>query len=168
MGTAPNQVVRLVQLGLFDRALRSPTIWLCAGCLTCTSRCPKSFDLARFMDAMRELALAAGISPPEKDVAKFHRAFLAQIRRHGRAFELGLIRDYKLSTGHFFQDIGVAPTAVFKGKIGMIPHNVKNREAVRRIFERASSRRRGAAEPPGAPSTAETTLSGSGDGGTSD
>jgi heterodisulfide reductase subunit C2 len=135
MDISPNKVVRYVQMGLFEKALNAPTIWLCAGCLTCSTRCPKSFDLAKFMDALRELALKHGIKPSDGNVIKFHKAFLAQIRNHGRLYEMGLIRDYKLKTFHFMQDLDVAPTMVFKGKIGFFPHNIKNRRAVKRIFE---------------------------------
>lgn len=97
MADPPNRVVRYLQLGCEDKALASATMWLCAGCQTCTTRCPQEFDLAGFMDAMRQLAARRGITP-DKDVAVFHRAFLAQVRNHGRAYELGLTLQYKLGS----------------------------------------------------------------------
>ena len=48
----PNQVIRLAQLGIED-VLECQTIWTCAACLTCVSRCPKGIDLPRVMEAMR-------------------------------------------------------------------------------------------------------------------
>jgi heterodisulfide reductase subunit C2 len=134
MEVSPNKVVRYVQLNLFDKALNTETIWLCAGCLTCSTRCPKSFDLAGFMDAVRQLAVEKGIKPSDSDVYTFHKAFLNQIRNHGRLYEMGLIRDYKLRTFHFMQDLDVAPTMLLKGKIGLFPHSIKNKEAIRKIF----------------------------------
>jgi len=56
MDLLPSQVIRLVQLGL-EEALTSETIWLCASCLTCLSRCPKGVDLPRIMEALRQLVL---------------------------------------------------------------------------------------------------------------
>jgi heterodisulfide reductase subunit C2 len=135
MADPPNRVVRYLQLGFTDKALASATMWLCAGCQTCSTRCPQEFDLAGFMDAMRQLAVHRGIKP-DKDVARFHKAFLAQIRNHGRAYELGLVRDYKLSGGNLLQDVDVAPAMFLKGKLGIFPHNVKNRTAIERIFQR--------------------------------
>src|SRR5664279_639854 len=76
MDDSPNQVVRLVQLGFDERAIQSSTIWLCAGCLTCSSRCPQNFDLAKFMDAMREISLQEKIAVNESDTVEFHKAFL--------------------------------------------------------------------------------------------
>ena len=48
----PNQVIRLVQLGIED-VLQSQAIWACAACLTCVARCPKGVDLPRIMEALR-------------------------------------------------------------------------------------------------------------------
>ena len=132
----PNRVVRYVQLGFYDKALESPTIWLCAGCLTCSGRCPQGYDLARFMDAMRQVAIAHGIKPPDRDAVKFHEAFLNQIKLYGKAFELGLVGEYKLKTGNFFQDVDIAPEMFFKGKIGLVPHMIKGKEKIIEIFEK--------------------------------
>jgi heterodisulfide reductase subunit C len=52
MDILPNQVIRLAQLGIED-VLESQTIWTCAACLTCVSRCPKGIDLPRVMEALR-------------------------------------------------------------------------------------------------------------------
>jgi heterodisulfide reductase subunit C2 len=52
MDILPNQVIRLAQLGIED-VLECQTIWTCAACLTCVSRCPKGIDLPRVMEAMR-------------------------------------------------------------------------------------------------------------------
>lgn len=136
MDDSPNQVVRLVQLGFDEEALKSATIWLCAGCLTCTSRCPQNFDIAKFMDAMREIALKEGIEISDKNVAKFHKAFLDQIKMNGRSFELGLTIDYKLRSMDLFQDVDVAPEMFIKGKIGLLPHKIKNGKEVKKIFKK--------------------------------
>lgn len=55
----PNQVIRLVQLGLED-VLESQTIWTCAACLTCVARCPKGIDLPRIMESLRLISMERG------------------------------------------------------------------------------------------------------------
>ncbi|MFC2071034.1 4Fe-4S dicluster domain-containing protein [Chloroflexota bacterium] len=57
MDLLPNQVMRLVQLGLEEDIGNSKTIWLCASCLTCTIRCPKGVDISRVMEALRLITL---------------------------------------------------------------------------------------------------------------
>jgi heterodisulfide reductase subunit C len=56
MDILPSQVIRLAQLGIED-VLECQTIWICAACLTCVSRCPKGIDLPRVMEAMRLIAM---------------------------------------------------------------------------------------------------------------
>lgn len=53
MDLLPNQIIRLVQMGLEEDVLRSKTLFLCASCFTCQSRCPKGIDMARIMEAVR-------------------------------------------------------------------------------------------------------------------
>ncbi len=57
MDFLPNQVIRLVQLGLEEDIVRSKTVWICASCFTCTVRCPQGVDLAKVMEAVRLVIL---------------------------------------------------------------------------------------------------------------
>jgi heterodisulfide reductase subunit C len=71
MDLLPNQIIRLVQLGQVSDVLNSKTIWLCASCFTCTSRCPKGVDLAKVMEALRLLLLRKNtnyVEPSELDI----------------------------------------------------------------------------------------------------
>jgi heterodisulfide reductase subunit C len=56
MDLLPSQVIRLAQLGL-EEALEADTIWYCASCQTCLSRCPRGVDLPRVMEALRQIVL---------------------------------------------------------------------------------------------------------------
>ncbi len=136
MDVSPNKVVRLVQLGFFEEALTSSTPWLCAGCLACSTRCPNNFDLAGFMDALRNIAIERGVEIPEKDILKFHEAFLDQIRLHGRSYEAGLVAEYKAKTLNLFQDVDSAPSLVAKGKLSFLPHRVNDRSTMKKIFKK--------------------------------
>jgi heterodisulfide reductase subunit C len=135
MDIAPNKVVRLIQLGFFEEALKSETPWLCAGCLTCSARCPKEFNLAKFMDAVREIALEKGVEVKQKNILKFHKAFLNQIKNHGRSYEVGLVAEYKMRTLDLLQDVDSAPSLFLKGKLGIFPHNIKDRKGIKNIFK---------------------------------
>jgi heterodisulfide reductase subunit C len=57
MDILPNQVIRLAQLGLKDELLKSKSIWICASCMTCNSRCPKGVNIAEVMEALRLILL---------------------------------------------------------------------------------------------------------------
>jgi len=57
MDLLPHQVIRFAQLGLIDEILESKTIWICASCITCTASCPRGVDLAKIMEALRQVVL---------------------------------------------------------------------------------------------------------------
>ncbi len=57
MDILPNQVIRLVQLGLEEEVVKSKTPWICASCFTCVARCPRGVDLSKVMEAIRQILL---------------------------------------------------------------------------------------------------------------
>ncbi len=54
MDLYPDQVMRYIQLGLRKEILQSSTIWVCASCETCTTRCPNEVDIAKVMDYLKQ------------------------------------------------------------------------------------------------------------------
>lgn len=57
MDLLPSQIIRYVQLGLVEQIEHYKTPWLCAACNTCAVRCPRGVDLAKIMEAVRQLVL---------------------------------------------------------------------------------------------------------------
>ncbi|KKM66088.1 hypothetical protein LCGC14_1484690 [marine sediment metagenome] len=134
MDLLPNQVIRLLQLGLAEEALRSRTIWLCASCETCTTRCPREVDLAAIMDALRHQALRKGIKPSVRAIAFFNRTFLGIIRRYGRVFEMELIGRFNTGTLNFFKDMTKAPKLFLRGRLKLWP-SFGGRKTARPVFD---------------------------------
>ena len=59
----PRTIIRMAQLGLRERVLNSPTLWLCAACYTCTDRCPQGVEVASVIRVLRNLAAQQGKIP---------------------------------------------------------------------------------------------------------
>jgi heterodisulfide reductase subunit C len=57
MDILPNQIIRLAQLGLRDELFKSKSIWICASCMTCNTRCPKGINIAEVIEAIRQILL---------------------------------------------------------------------------------------------------------------
>jgi heterodisulfide reductase subunit C len=57
MDILPNQIIRLAQLGLKDELFKSKSIWVCASCMTCNTRCPKGINIAEVIEAIRQILL---------------------------------------------------------------------------------------------------------------
>ncbi len=134
MDVAPRQIMRMIQLGMQDEVLHSSTIWLCASCTTCTTRCPREIDLARVMDVLRGIAREKGIFA-EREVAVFNDTFLRSVKNNGRLHEVGLVAYYNLRSKHLLHDVLKAPALFFKGKLKIFPGRIKRVQDVRRIFE---------------------------------
>lgn len=137
MDVMPNEVMRMVQLGLEDEVLRSKTIWVCASCQTCTTRCPNDIDIAHLMDTLRQINRIRGVQPGEENVAKFHDAFLKSVRHHGRVFEAGMVAAYKLAAWDPFGDTGLALEMLKRGKLKFLPDRIKGRRQVRQMFDKS-------------------------------
>lgn len=142
MDVMPNKVVRMVQMGMKDQVLRSSTIWLCASCQTCTTRCPNDVDIAALMDGLREMAVREGVEVAEESVPLFHDAFLAEVEKRGRVFEVGMLARFKLKTrkeGGLFKDAELGWEMFKKGKLKLLPDKISKREEVRDIFRKSGA-----------------------------
>jgi heterodisulfide reductase subunit C len=132
----PNKVIKMIQYGQKEKVLNSSTIWLCLSCETCITRCPNKVDIARMMDVLRQMAIEEGIGAQEKNVLRFHEAFLASIKSGGRINELMMTIHYKLKSGDLFADAAMAPGMFLKGKLAILPPRTKDLKSVKDIFEK--------------------------------
>ena len=144
MDIYPDEVIRSVILGLKDRVLNSSTIWVCSACETCTTRCPNEVDIAATMDALKEMAVKAGIEIPEPKTLAFHRAFLDDVKKRGRMFEGKLMQSYlirsgelfrKLSDGTIREDVTLGLNMFKKGRLPLLPKGIKNKKEIKAILK---------------------------------
>jgi heterodisulfide reductase subunit C len=133
MDIQPNVLIRCVQLGLKEKVLNSETLWICASCVTCSTRCPNDIDLAHAMDTLRRMSLESGA--PRRNTAAFHQAFLDAARTHGRVHELELVLRYKLKTREFFEDAELGKEMFLRGRMRLAPDRIAGRKEVRKILD---------------------------------
>ena len=138
MDYKPAELIHAIRLGMDDLVLNSKTMWLCASCETCTTRCPQEVDVAKVMDAVKITALRQGIKPAIPQVASFYKAALSNIKMCGRMYELGMIIGLKLRTFEFFKDAVMGMKMFRKGKLKMIP-SLTGAMRTRKIFRRVAS-----------------------------
>ncbi|MBN2324943.1 MAG: 4Fe-4S dicluster domain-containing protein [Spirochaetes bacterium] len=62
MDIPPHEVIRLLQIGQIEEILEKNSIWICASCITCAVRCPKGVDLAKIMEALRQIVLRKNVN----------------------------------------------------------------------------------------------------------
>ena len=146
MDILPHQIIRSVVFGQKEKVLSSKTIWMCASCETCTTRCPNEIDIAKVMDVLRQIQMESGKLANQPRVPIFHNAFLDSIKKTGRIHELSMLQAYsrksgdlkeKLKTGEWKNDVRLGSKMFLRGKLKIIPPRCAGVKEVRKIFEEA-------------------------------
>jgi heterodisulfide reductase subunit C2 len=149
MDLYPDQVMRYIQLGIREPVLNSLTIWVCASCETCTTRCPNEVDIAGAMDFLKQTVVRTKTGAREKKVLTFHQVFLDDIRKRGRIFESGMMQNYLLKSGEAFtklkdlsilEEMRLGWTLYRKGRLNLLPHGIKEKAVVRQLFQDRGTR----------------------------
>ena len=149
MDLYPDRVMRYIQLGIREPVLNSSTIWVCASCETCTTRCPNEVDIAGAMDYLKQTVVREKSKAREKKVLTFHQVFLDDIRKRGRIFESGLMQNYLLKSGEAFtklkdlsilEEMRLGWTMYRKGRLNLLPHSIKGKSEVRELFKEREAR----------------------------
>ena len=135
MDYPPNRVIRLVQLGLQKEALESSGIWICVGCNTCSVQCPNAIDIPAVNDALREMAIEAGVTIAEPDILNFHREVLHSIERYGRTHKFEIMLRYKMRRHDWFSDVAVGLKMFAKHKLELLPSRSRDMITIKRLFE---------------------------------
>jgi heterodisulfide reductase subunit C len=144
MDLLPDRVMRLAILGQTEALLGCRTIWVCASCVTCTTRCPNGIDIAGVMDWLKEEALRQGKAVDQPEVAAFHRFFLDSLRRAGgRLSEMALMRRftvYKLMRGPQFgellENMKLGWGLFKRGRLRLTgPPSLKGKGEIKKIFK---------------------------------
>ncbi|MBC8401663.1 MAG: 4Fe-4S dicluster domain-containing protein [Candidatus Marinimicrobia bacterium] len=144
MDYLPHQIIHLIRMGQKSEVLSSASIWICASCETCTTRCPNDIEIAGIMDAMRITARRSGLKPGDKNVPIFHAAIMSSIRSKGRVFELGMIGNYTLRSGGFFaklksgvlmEDAKLGWQLFKRGKLKILPRKIQGHREIKKLFK---------------------------------
>jgi heterodisulfide reductase subunit C len=138
MDIRPNNIIRMIQMGMKKEVLGSSAIWLCVSCETCGTRCPNKIDIGVLMDALREMSIEEKVPAKEKNIHLLHEAFVQSVKRGGRVHEATMLIDYKLRSKDFMTDLVPGMVLFLKGKIPLFPSLIKGRGEIKRIFERCT------------------------------
>lgn len=60
----PRKIIRMLLLGMRERVLSSPSIWLCLLCYNCSFHCPQDVNFSDVIGALRYMAIKEGYVHP--------------------------------------------------------------------------------------------------------
>ncbi len=147
MDLHPDEVIRMVLLGQREVVLHCRTIWVCASCETCTTRCPNNIKIAELMDCLKEMSVNLGIPSSKPEILTLHQTFISNINRWGRIFEGGLLPEYlikskqfkrKLREGTWRDDLTLGLKLLQKGRFSFLPKRIKGKSEVRAILSNSN------------------------------
>jgi heterodisulfide reductase subunit C2 len=148
MDLLPDRVIRLAGLGQTEVLLGCRTIWVCASCVTCTTRCPNGIDIAGVMDWLKEEAIRQGEAVDQPEVAAVQRFFLDSIRQSGgRLPEVALMRRFTLfklrrqpDLKELWENVKLGWALFQRGRLRPVgPPALKGRDEINRIFQRTGA-----------------------------
>ncbi|MBI4318719.1 MAG: 4Fe-4S dicluster domain-containing protein [Chloroflexi bacterium] len=125
MDLTPAELMRAVQFGMDDKVLNSKTLWLCAYCETCFTRCPQGIDIPSVMDTLKGVARERGTKPKLPTVEQFNNLVLRWAKSAGRVWELGLMAELNLRTGQLLKDADLGLKLFRAGKLKVLPQLVR-------------------------------------------
>ena len=146
MDVYPDEVIRMVILGQREAVLSCQTIWVCAACETCTTRCPNDVRIAELMDGLKQLALREGVPAAEPKILALHETFLKNVKQRGRLYETTLLPAYLLKsgalldkwhTGTWRYDLNLGRKMFSKRRLPLMPKSIKGKREVRKILDQS-------------------------------
>lgn len=140
MDITPRQTIAMFRAGLLKEILNSRTIWICASCYSCTVRCPVGIRVTDTLYALKRLAMEKKIYPDNFPVYALSQAFIKNVYKYGRNYELGLGIKYflKASILKLFGSAGVGMAMITRGRMGLLPQKIKKIDEVQAIIDKAN------------------------------
>lgn len=139
MDISPRQLIALFREGEMETILKSRTIWICASCYACTTRCPEGIKITDLMYALKRTAMAGRRRSRAPQVQLLARLFVDNVKRYGRLHEGTLIRKFYMKTG-ITKLLGFIPLARKlweTGRLAPFPHRIRAYAELSRIITKA-------------------------------
>ena len=138
MDHTPRALFAMIRAGQSEEVLRSNTPWMCLSCYHCAVRCPQEILITDVMYAIKVIAEERHIHP-NGAAAGFSGIFTGNVRRFGRSWEMGLTARHYMR--RFIPRLPRMMPMAFglfvRGRIGLLPTRIKQRDQLRAIMRRA-------------------------------
>jgi len=139
MDISPRQLIALFRAGEMEAIMKSRTIWICASCYACTTRCPSGIKVTDIMYALKRTAMEKHRKSSAPQVQILANLFIDNLRSYGRLHEGTLIRKYYARTG-VTKLLGFVPLVMkmYRTKrLALFPKKIKAYQSLSRIVKKA-------------------------------
>ena len=139
MDISPRELIALFRAGEMERIMKSRTIWICASCYACTTRCPSGIKITDTIYALKRTAMEKHLETTAPQVQTLASLFIDNLMSYGRLHEGTLIRKYYMKTGvwKFLDLIPLGWKMVQTKRIALMPKKIKAYASLSRIIRKA-------------------------------
>jgi len=139
MDISPRELIALFRAGDMESIMKSRTIWICASCYACTTRCPSGIKITDIIYALKRTAMEAKHETRAPHVQILAKLFVETLKKYGRLHEGTLIRKYytKTKARKLLDLVPLGRKMRAKGRIEVFPKKIKGRKALARIIDKA-------------------------------
>ncbi len=139
MDISPRELIALFRSGEMETIMKSRTIWICASCYACTTRCPSGIKITDIIYALKRTAMEKNYQSIAPQVQTLARLFVSNLMAYGRLHEGTLIRKYYTKTNiwKLFSLIPLGRKMLKNRRLALFPKKIKGRVALASIIKRA-------------------------------
>jgi len=140
MDISPRELIALFRAGDMATIMNSRTIWICASCYSCQTRCPSGIKITDIVYALKRTAMEKNyLSGKAKHVQILANLFIQNLMSYGRLHEGTLIRKFytKTSIGKLFKMIPLGRIMYKKNRVAILPKKIKAYESLSNIIKKA-------------------------------
>lgn len=139
MDISPRELIALFRAGEMESIMKSRTIWICASCYSCTTRCPSGIKITDIIYALKRTAMEKKYESKSPQVQILANLFVENLMAYGRLHEGTLIRKYYMKTniGKMFGLISLGKKMIATKRIAIFPKKIKQHAALSRIIKKA-------------------------------
>jgi heterodisulfide reductase subunit C len=141
MDISPRTVIALFRAAQVEEILHSRTIWICASCYMCTTRCPQAIKITDLLYALKRTAMDAGLYPDRFPVYLLSKNFVRIVNRYGRNHEILLLARYYLRHNPLalLQLLPLGWRMFRRGRTSLFPKKIKGLAAIRTMLDAAET-----------------------------
>lgn len=136
---SPRQIFLMVRNGKKKEALNDLTPWVCASCYKCTVNCPAQIKITEVMYKLKRMSIQNNLITKRSDTNLFYSAFIKQVMKYGRNYEIGLMMKYMTfnHTADLIKQTPVGLKMMMSGSLPVLPHKIKKLNEFKKIVDRA-------------------------------
>jgi quinone-modifying oxidoreductase subunit QmoC len=141
MDLSPRMMIALFRAGMIEEILHSRSIWVCASCYMCTTRCPQQIKITDLLYALKRVAMEKKLYPDRFPVYLLSNSFVRLLYRYGRNHELLLLLRFQLRRDplQLLRMLPLGWAMYRRGRLALWPKRIHGVSAIRQMIDAAKT-----------------------------